>query len=156
MRSTFLFLPGLLCAACSHASSSAGAPEAGLDAAADVTDDSCFPFCASSSSGSGSGGGGGDDGGGDATCPQLKTQIQMLQAPAQACNPTQPSQCNGIAEGICCPITVTAGNDQAVNTFQQTVDAYKSQCDAACITTVCPTAPSLQCQATQGMQGVCQ
>jgi len=153
MRPTLLLLPCLVCVACSPSSSHGGAPEAGLDAAADATDDACFPFCGSS--GSGSGGGGGDDGG-DASCGELKSQIAMLQTPAQACNPTAPSQCNGIAQGICCPITVSAGNDQAVNTFQQAVDSYKSQCDAGCLTPVCPTAPSLVCHTTQGTQGLCQ
>jgi len=157
MRLALLLLPCVACLACSTSSSPAAAPEAGTDATADATDDSCFPFCSSGSgsSGSSSGGGTGDDGGGDASCAQLKDQVEMLQAPPQACDPAKPSQCNGTAQGLCCPITVTAGNDQAVNAFAQAVTSFASQCDAGCLIPVCPTAPSFHCNAS-GMQGVCQ
>jgi hypothetical protein len=149
----FLVFLGLTCLACSSSSSPASTPEAGTDATTDASEESCFPFCGSSGSSSGSGDG---DDGGDASCAQLKAQVEMLQAPAQACNPTEVSQCNGIAQGICCPITVSAGNDQAANAFQQAATSYKSQCDAGCLTPVCPNAPSLDCHATQGTQGLCQ
>jgi hypothetical protein len=155
MRKTVLFLPWLACLACSPKSSPAGAQEAGIDAAVDATDDACFPFCGSSGSGSSSGGGDGDDGG-DASCAQLKNEVAMLQAPAQACNPTELHQCNGTVQGLCCALTVTAGNDQAANAYAQAVTSYKSQCDAGCITTVCPTVPSNVCQMTQPTQGICQ
>ena len=156
MRPTLLLLTCLtclICLACSPSSSPAGGHEAGTDATADAADDSCFPFCGSS--GSGSGGGGGDDGG-DASCAALKAQGEMLQAPAQACNPGQVNQCSGIVQGVCCPITVTAGNDQAANAFAQAVDSYKTACDAGCMIPMCPTAPSNSCHATQPPQGLCQ
>lgn len=160
MRPTLLLLPLLLVLpgaalglACSSGSSPVASHDAGVDATADATDDSCFPFCGSSGSGSSSGGS--DEDGGDASCAQLKTQLQMLQAPAQACDPTKPTQCTSIAQGICCAVTVTAGNDMAVNTFQEAVDSYKAMCDAGCLTPVCPTAPSNVCQG-QGTMGTCQ
>ncbi len=59
------------------------------------------------------------------------------------------------AQGLCCPITVTAGNDQAVNAFAQAVSSFATQCDAGCLTPVCPTAPSFHCSAS-GTQGICQ
>jgi hypothetical protein len=158
MRPSFLLVPCLLplaCLACSPSSSPAGVHEAGTDATADASDESCFPFCGSSGSGSSSGGGGGDDGG-DASCAQLKSQVEMLQAPAQACNPAQVNQCSGTVQGLCCPITVSAGNDQAANAFEQAVSSFTSQCDAGCLAPVCPTAPSLHCDKTQGTQGVCE
>jgi hypothetical protein len=154
MRGTLLLLllACLACLACSPSSSPSGPAEAGTDATADATDDACFPLCGNGSS---SGGGAGD--GGDASCDQLKNQVEMLQTPAQACDPALQNQCSGVAQGICCPITVTAGNDQAVNTFQQAVDQYKNQCDASCIVSVCPTTPSLVCQkTTPPSQGLCQ
>ncbi len=154
MRPTFLLFPAFFCLACSASSSPAVGHEAGTDATADATDDSCFPFCGSSSSGSSSGGAGGDDGG-DASCAQLKSQVEMLQVPAQACNPQQVNQCGAIVEGICCPITVSAGNDQAANAFAQAVTSFTSQCDAGCLTPICPMAPSLRCDKT-GTQGSCQ
>jgi hypothetical protein len=150
----FLLVPGFVGFACSSSSSPAGTKDAGVEATADVTDDACFPFCGSSGGGSGSSGGGDD--GGDASCAELKAQIETLQAPAQACNPTEVNQCNGATQGICCAITVTAGNDPAANAFEQAVTAYKSMCDAGCMTPVCPTVPSNDCHATQGTQGVCQ
>jgi hypothetical protein len=97
----------------------------------------------------------GDDAGADASCAELKNQVEMLQAPAQACDPAKPSQCNGTAQGLCCPITVTAGNDQAVNAFAVAVSSFASQCDAGCLIPVCPTAPSFHCNGS-GMQGICQ
>ena len=143
-----LLLP---CLACSAPSSSTGVQgEGGTDATTDAAEASCFPFC-----GSGSSSGGGGDGG-DASCDQLKNQAEALQPPAQSCNPSLQNQCSGVAQGICCPITVTAGNDTAVNAFQQSVDLYKNQCDASCLTPNCSTAPSLNCQATQPSQGICR
>jgi hypothetical protein len=159
MRPTLLSLAALLCAlpclwavACSASSSPKGVAEAGVDATADATDESCFPFCGSGSSSSG---GSMDEDGGDASCAQLKTQIEMLQGPAQACDPTKLSQCSGTAQGLCCPVTVTAGNDTAVNAFQEAVDSFKTMCDAGCLTPVCPTAPSLKCESA-GTSGTCQ
>jgi hypothetical protein len=152
MRPTYLLLPCAIGLGCSPSSSPGAAHEAGTDATADATDDSCFPVC---SSGSSSGGGGGDDGGSDASCAALKSQVEMLQAPAQACDPTKPTQCAATAQGLCCPITVTSGTDTAVNAFAQAVTTFATQCDAGCLTPVCPTAPSLHCNAV-GMQGVCQ
>ena len=137
--------------ACSSPSPPTGASsEAGTDATADGSDGACFPFCGSASSS-----GGGTDGG-DASCDQLKSQAEALQGAAQSCNRSLQNQCSGVAQGICCPITVTAGNDQAVSTFQQAVDLYNNQCDASCLTPNCSTAPSMDCQATPPSQGTCR
>jgi hypothetical protein len=142
-----LLLPSL---ACSTSSSHAGLAEAGLDAPADVTDDSCFPYCSSGSSSSG----GGNDGG-DASCSDLKNTVESLQSAARACNPSAENQCTGTAQGLCCPITVSAGNDQAANNLEDAITNYKSQCDAACLTIICPNTPSDDCVGT-GNVGACQ
>jgi hypothetical protein len=153
MRTT---LAGLLlfCFACSSSSSPATAKDAGLDATADADDAACFPFCGSAGHDSGEG----DDGGDAAmSCAQLKSEVQTLETPARACNPQSQNQCSGVAQGPCCPITVTGGNDQAVNTFQQAVNLYKAQCDAGCIPIMCPSTPSDECVGgTQASQGSCQ
>jgi hypothetical protein len=120
----------------------------------DATDDACFPFCASGSSSGGSSGGG-DDGGGDASCAQLKDQVETLQTAAKACDPALAGQCNGSAQGLCCAITVTAGNDPAVNAFEEAVVTYQAQCDAGCLLGHCPTVPSGICQGMQST-GTCQ
>ena len=85
--------------------------------------------------------------------------MDQLQAPAQTCNPQLQSQCAGVVQGVCCPLTVNGANDQAANAYVQAVSAYTSQCDAGCLTPVCPTAPSMDCQPTDPSmpsQGLCK
>ena len=143
-------------AACSSAPSTTTQNDAGVDAtSADASDDACFPFCGTGSSGGGSGGGGGDDGGAEASCVTLKNEVETLQTAAKACDPSMVNQCNGTTQGLCCAITVTAGNDPAANAFEEAVVAYKAQCDAGCLTVLCPTVPSGICQGAQGT-GTCQ
>jgi hypothetical protein len=152
-----VFLLALL--ACSSGSSSPSTtPEAGPDASgADAADDSCFPFCASSSSGSSSDSGS-DDGGGDGalSCADQKANLEALETAARACNPQSPNQCTGTTDGVCCPVTVSPGDDTAVNNFAVALATYKAECNPSCLGVVCPVAPSMTCQAVQGAQGVCK
>jgi hypothetical protein len=145
---------------CSASSSPSTAVDAGGDASTqDGGDAACFPFCSGSSSGGSSGSGsGGDDGGGDAqaTCAQLSASIAQLQGPAQSCNPHLPSQCGGTAQGICCAITVSAGNDTAINDYESAVTSYTAQCNPTCMGSMCPTVPSQQCVSSTTGTGACQ
>jgi hypothetical protein len=151
--------------ACGSGSSSPGpAGDAGTEAAPpnDATSEACFPFCGSSSSGSGgSSGSGSSSGSADAapdaqSCDGLKATATALQPAAKACNPALASQCTASTDGICCPVTVSAGNESAVNDFAVAVATYKAQCTPSCIGIVCKPAPSQICQATSGGQGECQ
>jgi hypothetical protein len=147
--------------ACSSGSSSPTAtPDAGPDGSsgADATDDSCFPFCASSSSGGGSSSSGSDDGGGDGalSCADQKANLEALETAARACNPQAPNQCTGTTEGVCCPVSVSPGDDTAVNNFEVALATYKQQCSPSCLGVVCLAAPSMTCQAVQGAPGVCK
>jgi hypothetical protein len=151
----------VVCAACSSGSSSpASSSEAGADAASgqDAADDSCFPFCSSSGSGGSSGGSSGDDASADAAgCDALRAQVEALLPAARACNPALASQCTGTTDGICCPVSVTAANESAVNNLAVAVASYKQSCSPSCIGIVCPPAPSNTCQPLQGGQaGLCQ
>jgi hypothetical protein len=142
------------CVACSGSSSSAGPVAPVVEAGADATADAgCFPFCGASSSGGEAGGDGGD--GAEASCAELRAQVESLEGPARMCNPQAENQCGGTAQGICCPITVSAGNDTAANDFELAVGTYESQCDAGCLTPVCPATPSQDCQGAAA-QGSCQ
>jgi hypothetical protein len=148
----------LALSACSSGSSpAANGGDAGpsSDAAKDVHEGgSCFPTCP------GDGGGTGSDAGNDGgllTCAAMKANIGILQAKAQACNPQLPQQCNAATMGICCEITVTQGNTQAVNDFDQAVKDYKSRpCDTSfCSGALCPNVPSDVCSGS-GTSGTCQ
>lgn len=164
MRLPFLFVVAF--AACSSGSSSpTGGADAGADAtsAQDASEGSCFPLCSSSSGGSsGSGSGGGDDGGDDATdldaqsCPALKAKVESLLPPAQACNPALPGQCSGTTDGICCPVSVSAGNESAENDLAVAVSNYKAACTPSCIGIVCPPTPSNTCEPVGTQVGVCK
>ena len=147
----------LLClasAGCASSRAPSSTADAGVDAGFDATDDACFPFCGTTGRDAGET----SDEGGDAaqSCAQLKSHVDSLEIPARACNPNVPSQCTGTVQGICCPITVTAGNDTAANNFQEAVDLYQQQCDAACLPIVCPAAPSDECQTAQTGQSLCE
>jgi hypothetical protein len=138
-----------------------GSPTAnGSDAATDAPHDaheggSCFPTCPGDGGGSQDSG---DDGGG-MSCAAMLANIEILQTKAQACNPQLPQQCNAATDSICCAITVTQGNIQAVNDFDFAVKQYKA---AACDTTfcndggaLCGQVPSDVCSGT-GTSGTCQ
>lgn len=148
-----------VCAACGSVSSS---PGGGADAGAesspgqDAADDACFPFCSSSSGGSGSSSGADADV--DAqSCDGLRAKVESLLPAARACNPALGGQCTGTTDGICCPVTVSAGNESAVNDLAVAVASYKQSCTPSCIGIVCPAAPSGVCQPPgTGSQGLCQ
>jgi hypothetical protein len=152
-------------AACGSGSSSAppGHDAAVESAAGEASADegSCFPFC-------GSGGDAGADDGpgvpaeasadGASSCSQLKAIYEALQGPAQACNPQLQGQCAVTTNGPCCPVTVTASSQSAVNDFDQAVASYTAQCQPNCSQMICQPAPSNVCNALGGSasQGRCQ
>jgi hypothetical protein len=147
-----------VCAACSSGSTSSGPAEAGAEAAPaqDAADDACFPFCSSSSGGS-SGSSSGADADVDAqSCDGLRAKVESLLPAARACNPSLQGQCSGTTDGVCCPVTVSAGNESAVNDLAVAVATYKQSCTPSCIGIVCPPAPSGVCQPLTGSGGLCQ
>jgi hypothetical protein len=144
-------------AGCSSGSPSAGAGDAGEASTTDATDDvACFPLCGSGSSSGGSSGGGDAATDGSTTCSQLAALVSSLEPAARACNPQMPSQCGGTTQGLCCALTVNAGNDMAVNEYESAVANYKSQCSPSCMGSICPTVPSQQCDSTGTSTGGCR
>jgi len=149
----------LVAIGCGAGSSPTGVKDGGDDGPTAEGGDGggCFPFCSGSSSGS-SGGSGGGDAASDApaTCAQQAAVVAQLQAAAQTCNPQLPSQCTGITQGICCALTISSGNDMAVNAYASAVTSYKSACSPTCMGSVCPTAPSQKCDSSATGVGTCQ
>jgi hypothetical protein len=150
----------ILAVGCGSSSSPTTVHDGGADGtAADATDDACFPLCGSSSSGSGGGSGsGGSDAAGDgpASCASLSALVSSLEGPARACNPQVPGQCTGTTQGPCCAITVSAGNDTAVNNYAMAVAQYVAQCMPVCMTPMCPAVPTMRCDSTSASGGACQ
>jgi hypothetical protein len=149
-----LALLAALPASCSAGSSSAP-PEhdAALESAAgeaSADEGSCFPFCGSSG-----GDANADEGpvaAGDASadgtsssCAQLKAVYEALQGPAQSCNPQLQAQCGATTNGPCCPVTVSASSQSAVDNFDQAVAMYTAQCQPNCAQVICQPAPSNMC-----------
>jgi hypothetical protein len=147
----------LLAAGCSSKSSGSAAPEddAGIaDAAPDVQPDAGDPFAVPDSSSQTSP---------DAAlskCGELAAQVGSYAATAAACTPNSNSaQCTATAQGICCPITVSAniGSDEAVNNLTAAVNAWKTAgCTQDCSKIPCAPAPSRKCISTGTGTGVCQ
>jgi len=140
-------------------SSSDAAPpaDAGPEAAAhDAAQDAgCGLFCGGPQPDSG----GTQQDGGDAgsICDQLKAMIDQLQTAAKACNTNATMQCNASTNGICCPITVTSSNVQAVNDYDHAVGAYMTTCMPSCNGIICPQVPSNACDGQPGgTMGVCE
>ena len=89
-------------------------------------------------------------------CDQLRAQLSALAAPASACipNSNQP-QCTATTNGLCCRITVSTQNVQAVNDYDQAVATFKNAgCTIDCTKIACQPAPSRQCEGT-GDNGAC-
>ena len=83
--------------------------------------------------------------------------MTSLEGPAKACDPRLAGQqCDGTTQGTCCPITVSAGNDSAVNAYAAAVQEYVTQCSPKCLGALCPHAPSMTCDATSASTGTCQ
>jgi hypothetical protein len=78
-------------------------------------------------------------------CDTLRKQATDLQITAKGCNPQGANECAASVDGICCPITVSFENQQAVNDFQQAVLAYKAKCQVDCSTVICGGTPSNKC-----------
>src|SRR4051812_32455524 len=59
-------------------------------------------------------------------CDQLKADVGKFANLARACAPSSNSpQCSATTNGICCPITVSTANVQAVNDLDQAVSTWK-------------------------------
>jgi hypothetical protein len=153
-------LPALLVlAACSGGGTSSPPQDAAPETSEpDAGEDSgsCFPFCGSADASSPPV----DASTSDAapSCSQLKAAYEALQGPAQACNPQLQAQCTASTNGPCCPVTVSASNQAAVDNFDQAVAAYVTACSPDCTMIICMPAPSDQCQPLPGgmAQGSCK
>lgn len=90
-------------------------------------------------------------------CDHLRQQISQLVPAAAACSPNSNApQCGATTQGLCCPITVTQGNVQAVNDYDQAVANFKNAgCTIDCTKIACAAAPSNICDGS-GSAGVCQ
>lgn len=90
-------------------------------------------------------------------CTQLKAVIAQLGTAARACNPNRSMECSGQTEGICCPISVSPGNNAAVSAFDNAVAAFKASCTMDCSMARCSmNVPSNSCTAPMGsMTGAC-
>jgi hypothetical protein len=124
------------------------------------------------SGGTGAGGGGGSGGGGsrdsgtsdgsarDGTvdpCPGLRADLDAKLALAQACVPNDPTQCQVLVEGVCCPkVPVALGDSQATTAYNAALDKYRSaNCLAFCTQVLCQMGPTF-CQASgMGAGGTC-
>ena len=102
--------------------------------------------------GSNDGAAGGNDGttGGDAAdkCAQLIAQAdQALQAAIQCCPTCNVMQCSQQIDGLCCKVSVTNPDSQAVKQYIAAVDAGRAaNCQVGCPAIVCPVAASNVCQ----------
>jgi hypothetical protein len=95
--------------------------------------------------------GGGVDGGVD--CNALLSQLNDLQAKAQACcAQCDIVQCTSAVPGLCCEISVTVPTSQQTQDFETALTQYKQACPSECPAIACPKAPSGIC----GASGECQ
>lgn len=145
------FASAALLAGCSSATSS---PAPSLDAGADV---STFDAGHDASTGFPVDDSGPAEDAAASECDSLRKQATDLQIAARACNPQGANECAAAVDGICCAISVSFGNQQAVNDFQQAVLTYKSKCKVDCSTVICPQAPTNTCLAgTSASSGSCE
>jgi hypothetical protein len=127
-----------LLAACACTSSCGGAfsgPSEGRDASSDGV--------GSDGSSGGNDGASGDSG---PDCVALKASADALLPAARACCVAcQIVQCNMVAMGECCQISVDNPNSQQVLAYENALAAYKNQCHPACPAGACTRAPSDVC-----------
>lgn len=85
------------------------------------------------------------DGGGP--CDHLKELVDQASALARSCDQRAAAPCSAAVDGLCCPVTVDAANNAAVNDFQQAVKNYKARCMPNCTKILCGVSPppSNQC-----------
>jgi hypothetical protein len=153
MRSSFFFLllaTPLTLVACGGATGtlpgsdpdSGGREDAGEDATPSPTYDAGEPLPDS---------GGGTDSGPD--CDALLTQLNALQAKAQACcAQCDIVQCYTAVPGMCCPISVTEANGPTTQAFEAALTQYQQVCPYGCPAIACQQAPSGIC----GASGECE
>ena len=87
------------------------------------------------------------------TCSALLSELAGQTANAIQCCPTcNVPQCVVLADGLCCPLSVTSGTSDAVNIYESTLAQIKN---AHCAVT-CPNMPCLQMASTTCQQnGAC-
>jgi len=109
------------------------------------------------------GGGGGPDGSpgsdgspgvdGGVDCNALLSQLNALQAKAQACcAQCDIVQCTAAVAGLCCDVSVSSATSQTTTDFETALTQYKQACPSECPAISCPKAPSGIC----GASGECQ
>ena len=88
------------------------------------------------------------DGGGP--CDHLKELVDQASTLARSCDLRAAAPCSAAVDGLCCPVTVDAANNAAVNDFQQAVKNYKARCMPDCTRLFCGAnpPPSNQCDTT--------
>ena len=74
-------------------------------------------------------------------CDRLKEIVDQRSALARTCNPQIADQCSAAVDGLCCPITVSASSNAAVNDFHQAVKNYKAKCKPDCTKIFCSANP---------------
>jgi hypothetical protein len=142
MRSFFLFLLAtpLTLASCGGATQILGDPDSGArdDAGEDATptpQDSGYHLPETSTP---------IDSGPD--CDALLTQLDALQAKAQACcAQCDIVQCYAAVPGMCCPISVTEASGPATQAFEAALTQYQQLCPYGCPAIACQKAPSGIC-----------
>jgi hypothetical protein len=93
------------------------------------------------------------DGGGGVDCNALLSQLNDLQAKAQACcAQCDIVQCTSAVPGLCCEVSVTVATSQQTQDFETALTQYKQACPSECPAISCPTAPSGIC----GASGECE
>ncbi len=145
MRSPFVFLAlaPLFLVACGGSTAIVQSnPDAGsTDAAGE--DAASFP----DSGGTHPDAGPGVDSGPD--CNAMLTELNALQAKAQACCATcDLVQCIAAVPGMCCDLSVTEATGPATQAFEAALTQYKQACPYGCPAIACQKAPSGICGAT--------
>jgi hypothetical protein len=154
--------PLLLVCSCGSDDSASPSTDASADgsSAADAGDEDCL-FCGSIEDvGAPQGDSSGMmmQDGAMTSCAEMEAAVAGYQAAAQACNSNLAMQCNATTMGVCCPITVTSSNTDAVSNFDVSVASYVAACNPNCSMTICTNpAPSHACVAGPMASGdVCE
>ncbi len=98
------------------------------------------------------------DASGDSTpppdCNAMRTKIDSLSKEARTCFPQGSSECTHVAQGLCCPISITG---TSAPDLDKAIAQYKNQCGpVACPAVPCPAAPSKVCPPVSSGPSFCQ
>jgi hypothetical protein len=88
-------------------------------------------------------------------CPTLLAEVQAKLVEARRCCPACGAayQCTGVADGVCCDVTVQNAASPATTSYLAALDKYTAQgCIPVCTRALCPVVPSGVC----GLDGYCQ